>query len=183
MRVCFFLLTFICVFSISCSTADDVKWVNIVSKEGGYSVNMPYGSKKEDKQETTIFGKQTVHYCSWVPTILGFVKFKLFQLSYTECPASVNMDQPSVSDLLNKGITARMKDYTDEPTEVDSSQLNGYDARSFILNKAKMNTITICKECVANHKKYDLTVVIMSAFANDPAVEQFFNSFQLIKIQ
>jgi predicted acylesterase/phospholipase RssA len=175
MRSYFPLLFVVLMAGCSVPEATD-KWINFTSKDGGFSVNMPAPPLLEDKAELTINGKQTVHYCTWKQTRLPNVKFKLFQVSYTNCP-SIAADQQQLNTMLDSSIKLQMTYYTDNALNVDTVKLSGYPARAFIYQDPLSRAVTICKECIANNRKYDLVVVSAKEFADDPEINDFFESF------
>jgi len=172
------LLAFITVFAVSCGSSNDEKWVSYTSANGGFVVNMPSGFKETEKQEKTAFGTQLVHTVSWKPATMSFVRFKLFQVSYTNCSVSPT-DSIGMSAALDSSIHLRIHDFTDNPVEIDQIEFAGHPGRAFILDIGKENTITVCKECIANGKKYELTAIALKSFSNEPQINAFFDSFRI----
>jgi hypothetical protein len=142
---------------------------------------MPEKPQVYDKQEATPFGKQTVHYVSWKPESLELNKFKLFQVSYTDCPTRFTSDANTLSIALDSSINARKKDFTELDVTSQPIEINGYPGRAFILSPDKDNVITIVKQIVANNKRYDLTVIAKKDYPTNSEVNDFFNSFQVLR--
>ena len=162
----------------SCKPSNTI-WEYYTSREGGFSIVMPPEPKKVDKVLTTPFGKQAVHFIEWRPESLTIDKFKLFQVSYTNC-AGGGGDSLSRQRILDSSIVMRAKDFTETEIDIHTIDLNGYFGRAFIFDVQWNNTIAIVKECIANGKLYDITVVLKKNYATNKEVHQFFDSFKVI---
>lgn len=162
----------------SCSE-HSARWAKYTDR--AFSVRMPEKPKVYDKTESTPFGKQNVHYVSWSPESLELNKFKLFQVSYTNCPATFTSDTGIISASLDSSINARKKDFTDLDVVSHPIEINGYPGRAFIYSPDKENTITIVKQILANNKRYELTVVAKKDYPTNSEMADFFNSFQVLR--
>lgn len=175
-RFCAFILS-VCLFT-SCGNSD-AEWQQYTSGEGGFSVSMPGKVEKTEKVEVTAFGKQKVHFITWKPSALAINKFKLFQVSYTDCPPRFSSDSVMMDFMLDSCIRMRQRDFSEKDFPSQHVELNGYPGRAFIF-EAK-DDITIVKQCITNGRKYDLTVIAKGGQGTNPEVSQFFNSFQALK--
>jgi hypothetical protein len=162
----------------SCSEDNDA-WGKYTSNEGSFSITMPAHVKKTEKKEVTVFGTQVTHFVTWKPSSFAIDKFKLFQVSYTECPPRVCMDSLLLNAALDSGIALRKKDFTESDIQSETIELNGYPGRSFIYDNN--SSICVVKECIVNNKKYDLTVITKKNYATNAEVSNFFNSFTSLK--
>lgn len=152
-------------------------WSLYTSGEGGFSVNMPGKPEKTDKVILTAFGKQKVNFITWKPSALAIDKFKLFQVSFTNCPPQYANDTVMRDYMLDSCIRMRKKDFTEKVDfPAETIELNGYPGRAFIFDG--QGTIAIVKECIVNGRLYDLTVIAKSEQGTNPEIAQFFNSFQ-----
>lgn len=158
----------------SCSQ-EAAKWKEFTSNEGGFSINMPNPVKKSQKKMETAFGNQMVYFYTWAPPGTSIDKFKLFEISYTNCPTA---DSSRMEALLDKSIDLRKKDFSENDIPSQNIELNGYPGRAFIYDEARGNTLVIVKQCIANGKKYDLTVVAKKNYGTNNEINDFFNSFQ-----
>jgi len=156
-------------------------WTKHVVPEGSYSIQMPADSKKSEKKETTAFGAQTTHFLTWKPSAFGMDKFKLFQISYSNCPSSVSSDTNMLNLMLDSAIEMRKKDFTEsEIIESQSIELNGYQGRAFFYDAPKGNTIVSVKICIVKDKLYDLVVISKKNYATNNEMNTFFNSFTVL---
>lgn len=173
----------LCVISVYLSACGGAKsgWAVYTSGEGGFTVEMPADPKKTQKDEITAFGKQTVHFISWKPSTFSIDKFKLFQVSYTNVPASLASDSIMMDVMMDSCIRMRVKDFTEKDVNTEPIELNGYPGRAFIYDVPGNNTIAIVKQCIVNNKRYDLTVVAGRDQGTNPEINRFFNSFQVLK--
>ncbi len=146
-----------------------------------FSVSMPEGPKVYDKVEVTPFGKQTVHYVSWKPETLELNKFKLFQVSYTDCPAHFTSDTMKMNAILDSSINLRKRDFTELEVLSHPIDINGYPGRAFILDPSRDNVITIVKQIIANNKRFDLTVIAKRDYPTNNEINNFFNSFLVLR--
>lgn len=164
------------VLFFSC-TGGNSNWSRYTSGEGGFSVNMPGKPEKTDKVLVTAFGKQKVNFVSWKPSALAIDKFKLFQVSFTNCPAQYGTDTVMRDYMLDSCIRMRKKDFTEKVDfPAETIELNGYPGRAFIFDGG--GTIVNVKQCIANGKLYDLTVISKSDQSTNAEISEFFNSFQ-----
>lgn len=176
--ISFVLCCSACFVITSCSEHNN-KW----SKYGdhAFSVTMPAGAKVYDKQETTPFGKQNVHYVTWKPESLELNKFRLFQVSYTDCPARFTGDTMKINATLDSSINQRKRDFTELEVVSHAIEINGYPGRAFIHDPARDNVITIVKQVIANNKRYDLTVIAKRDYPTNTEISNFFNSFEVLR--
>jgi hypothetical protein len=172
--ISFFLLS-------SCGDDGSNTWTKYTSSEGNFTISMPAHPKKWDKKEVTVFGKQTTHYITWKPTSFSLDKFKLFEVSYTDAPVRIGTDSARIGALLDSGINLRKKDFTEAEIESQVIELNGHPGRAFIYNPPRGTTIAIVKECIVGNRKYDLTAVAKQNYPTNAELNNFFNSFQVIK--
>jgi hypothetical protein len=180
MRTKFWLPVLCLLIFSSCSDKKTV-WGTYVSKEGGFSVYMPLNVVKTEKHEVTAFGKQVTHFVTWRPSSFAIDKFKLFQVSYTDCPTHF-ADSSSLNAKLDSSINLRKNDFTElKDIEATPISLNGYPGRAFIYDESKATTIAIVKQCIANGKRYDLTVIAKRDYPTNAEISAFFNSFQVLK--
>ena len=170
-----FLLT---VVLASCG-GENIVWDKYTNNEGGFAVTIPNPVKKVDKKG--IFWNQTTHFISWKPSTFAIDKFKLFQVSYTECPPSVSTDSLLLNVMLDSAIMIRKKDFTEaEDIPSQTIELNGFPGRAFFFDGGG-NTLVTVKECIANNKLYDLTVISKKNYSTNNEINTFFNSFQVFK--
>ena len=167
-------------FLYSCGDVNPV-WETYTSAEGGFKITMPTNTKKTERKVTTPFGKQFIHYITWKPNSLTIDKFKLFQVSYTDCPSRFSSDSVMLHRVMDSSINMRVKDFAEIELEPHTISLNGYPGRAFIFDLPENNTIAIVKQCVVNGKLYDLTVVLKRNYATNAEVHTFFNSFQVLR--
>src|ERR1700684_4024027 len=92
------------VFMLSACTSGSLKWRKYTAGDGTFSINMPDGYVKTEKSENTVFGRQVVHYVTWKPSVFALGKFKLFQITYTDCPKGYTSDTLSLGALLDRSI-------------------------------------------------------------------------------
>ena len=173
-----------CLFASLCfsCSSNTGKWDRYTAKDGAFSVFMPATPEAYDRTEVTAFGKQVVHYVTWKPATFELNKFRLFQVSYTDCPAQYTSDSARLNAALDSSINLRKKDFTEEvdiPTQ--PVEQSGYRGREFIFDPAKTNVITIVKVFIANHKRFALTVIAKKDYPTNAEVGNFFNSFQVLK--
>jgi hypothetical protein len=164
-------------FFASCGGNDD-KWAVYTSGEGGFSINMPAKPEKTEKVEVTPFGKQKVHFITWKPSTFSIDKFKLFEVSYTDCPSRFSADSVIADFMLDSSIRMRIKDFTEKDYPAETIMLNGYPGKSFILDNGG-NTV-IVKQCITNGRRYDLVVVGKSGQGTNHEISEFFNSFKAL---
>jgi len=157
-----------------------LKMETYTSADGGFSINMPSDPKRTVKVITTPFGKQATTFIEWKPDNISINKFKLFQVSFTDCPASLMTDSSGRQRILDSAINMRVKDFADIDLETYTINFNGIEGRAFIFEVKDNNNIAIVKQCIANHKLYDVTVVLKKNFATNKEVHEFFNSFQVL---
>ncbi len=165
-------------FFASCG-GNDGKWAEYTSGEGGFSINMPAKTMKTEKVEVTPFGKQKVHFITWKPSTFAIDKFKLFQVSYTDCPPRFTSDSVLTDFMLDSSIRMRIKDFTEKTYPAETIELNGYPGKSFIMDNGG-NTV-IVKQCITNGRRYDLVVVAKNGQGTNPEIGEFFNSFKVLK--
>ncbi len=165
-------------FLVSCG-GNNNDWAQYTSGDGGFSVLMPANPVKSEKIEVTAFGKQKVHFITWRPSTFSIDKFKLIQVSYTDCPARFAGDSVMTDFMLDSSINMRKKDFTDKDFVAETITLNGYPGKSFILDNGG-NTV-IVKQCITNNRRYDLVIVAKNGQGTTPEVGKFFNSFQALK--
>jgi hypothetical protein len=163
---------------LSCSTHRN-KWTKYSDRT--FSASMPEGAVLSDKQEVTPFGKQSVHYVTWKPSTLELNKFKLFQVSYTDCPARFTGDSMKMNAALDSSINIRKRDFTENDVASQPIEINGYPGRAFILDPPRDNVITIVKQVIANNKRYDLVVIAKRDYPTNEEISHFFNSFQVLR--
>ena len=181
-RLINFCILVILVLSISSCGEKNNKWEKYVSKDGGFSIYMPTPVKRSDKMEVTAFGKQMTHFITWKPSSFAIAKFKLFQVSYTDCPARFSIDSLRRSAILDSSINLRKADFTElKDIEAYPIELNGYQGRCFIYQEINGNTIVIVKQCIVNNKRYDVTVVAKKDYPTNLEISNFFNSFTVLK--
>ncbi len=167
-------------FCLSCSS-NTGKWDRYTAKDGSFSVFMPTPVEAYDKTEMTPFGKQVVHYVTWKPATFELNKFRLFQISYTDCPRQFTSDSTRMNAALDSSISMRKKDFTELEILSEPIVQNGYPGREFIYDPPKNNVITTVKECIGNNKKFDLTVIAKKDYPTNAEVANFYNSFQVLK--
>jgi len=165
----------------SCSGDNRNQMVKYTSSPGGFTVLFPGSPKLTDKTEVTPFGKQVVHFVSWRPSAVAIYKIKLFEVSYTACPASLMNDTVMLGIMLDSSIKMRQKDFIEKDIHIESIELNGYQGRSFIYEIPHANSIAIVKQCIVNNRKYDLTVIATTNQGTNPEISEFFNSFQVLQ--
>ena len=165
--------------SCSSSGRTDLKWETYTSAEGGFAVKMPPDPKRVEKVIVTPFGKQAATFVYWKPSNLNIDKFKLFQVSYTRCTSALS-DSFSRERVLDNCINMRVKDFADIELETHTINFNGLEGRAFIYDVKDNNDIAIVKQCIANGKLYDLTVVLKRNYATNKEVHTFYNSFQVL---
>jgi len=170
------LLSFLIVLS-SCSSNNEA-WTKQNVPEGNFSINMPSEVKKTEKKEVTAFGTQVTHFITWKPSSFAIDKFKLFQVSYTDCPANIAADSNLLNVMLDSAIDMRKKDFTEsEIIESQSIEINGYPGRAFFYDAPKGNTIVTVKICITGNKLYDLVVISKKNYSTNNEMNNFFNSF------
>ncbi len=177
----FILLSIISAIVLSSCGGENHKWEPLVSKEGNFTVTMPTPVEKAEKTELTTFGKQPRYFVRWKPSSFAIDKFKLFEVSYTNCPASATTDSARLNATLDSAVELRKKDFSE--IEVLSSQnieLNGYPGRAFFYDDNKGNTMVTVKMCIAKGKLYDLVVIAKKNYATTNESGTFFDSFKLL---
>ena len=176
-------LPFICLLILIVSSCgrDNVTWEKYTSNEGGFAITMPKPVKKSDKTEVTAFGKQVRHYLEWKPSTFAIDKFKLFLVSYTDCPARISADSILLGTMLDSAIYLRKKDFTeDEDIPSQIIELNGYPGRAFFFDGGG-NTQVQVKMSIINNKLYDLTVISKKNYSTNNEISNFYNSFEPFK--
>lgn len=164
----------------SCSDDGD-EWKKLNSKDGNFVINMPPNPKTFDKTEMTPFGKQVTHYITWKPSSFAMDKFKLFQVTYTNCPANVMADSALLHVMLDSGIVMVQRDYTEEEMQSEDIELNGYHAKAFFYDAKGGSTLVTNKMCIAGNKLYNLTVISKKNYSTTHEINDFFNSFQVLR--
>ncbi|NCX95611.1 MAG: hypothetical protein EBX41_04225 [Chitinophagia bacterium] len=170
-----------CLLTLNSCKNTGTKWKTYKSVEGGFSINMPEELIKKNQVEKTPFGKQIVHYIIWKPDALSIGKFKLFQVSYTDCPDNFLRDSTSLKRTLDSSISLRKQDFTFEEYHDEIINFNGYPGVAIIHNDEKNNVTVLVKQCFTNHKRYDLTAIARRDLATNEEINNFFNSFTIIK--
>jgi len=176
-------LTVICTIILTLSSCSEKSgnWQKYTAGDGSFAINMPEGYTKADKRENTVFGRQTVHYITWKPSVFGLDKFKLFQITYTDCPKTAAADTLTIGAMLDKSMTERKKDFTEVDVAFQNVNVDGYPGREFIYDPPSDNVITIVKECIANNRLYDITVIAKRNYPTNIELGNFFNSFQVLR--
>jgi len=159
------------------SCKETTKWSDYTSKEGGFTVTMPSELKLSDK----VYGKQTIHFITWKPSSFALDMFKLFEVSYMNCPGAAGADSTKLNALLDTCINMRKKDFTELDIDAQPILLNGYPGRAFMFQPQRGNTIAIVKECIVGNKRYDLTVISKKDYPTNNEINRFFNSFKVLK--
>ena len=178
--ITFFSAVMLSLFMLASCGGGKEQWAVYTSGEGGFSVRMPGKVDKTDKTEVTPFGKQKTHFVTWKPSAMAINKFKLFQVSYTECPQKFIADTVLLDVMLDSSIRMRYRDFTEKvDVQGERIELNGYPGRAFIYDGK--DDITIVKQCITNGRKYDLTVIVKKDQGTNPEISEFFNSFQVLK--
>jgi hypothetical protein len=145
-------------------------------------IEMPSPAAKTEKSEETIFGKKTRHFVSWKPSSFAIDKFKLFEVSYIDCPLSVSQDSFKMNSVLEEAVEMRMKDFSEtDVMESQAIEFNGYQGRAFFYDAPKGNTLVSVKICIAGDRIYDLVVIAKKNYAINDDMDRFFNSFKLIR--
>ena len=165
----------------SCSSKES-GWKKQSVPEGNFTIEMPAPIEKAEKKEVTVFGKQTRHFVRWKPSSFAIDKFKLFEVSYTPCPAGIMNDTAKMNEILDNAVDLRKKDFTEEE-EIPSEaiEFNGYMGRAFFYDAPKGNTMVSVKICIADGKLYDLVTIAKKNYAVNEDMSKFFNSFRLLK--
>lgn len=180
MRVALYLITAI-IFCSSCGAEHNTVKVQNFS-EGNFSALMPTPVEKTQKTETTVFGKQVRYFVKWQPSTFAIDKFKLFEVSYTSCPAAVMADSVGMNKYLDEAVEMRKKDFSEvDVIQSQAIELNGYPGRAFFYDAPKGNTIVTVKICIAGNKLYDLVVVAKKNYSTNEEAGNFFNSFKLLQ--
>jgi hypothetical protein len=164
----------------SCSS-NNTKWDTYKSPNGGFSVFMPEHPKTFDKTESTPFGKQVIHYVQWKPATCELYKIKLVQIAFTDCPRSLFSDSLHVNAIMDSSINQRKRDFTELDILSHPVDINGYPGRAFMYDPAGDNVITTVKQCFANDRRYDITVVTKRDYPTNAELNNFFNSFTILK--
>lgn len=169
----------VCMLS-SCAQSD-LKWQKYTAGDGSFSISMPENYIKTEKRENTVFGRQVVHYIFWKPSVFALDKFKLFQITYTDCPRGFTSDTLTLGALLDRSITERKKDFTEIDVESQNVDVSGYRGRAFIYDAPSDNVITIVKQCIANNRLYDISIIAKRNYPTNIELGNFFNSFQVLR--
>lgn len=170
----------LCFGLVACKNNNKNEWAIYSSGPGAFSVNMPVKPELTQKTEVTPFGKQVVHFVTWRPSAVSISKFKLFQVSYTDCPPAIVADTIMTQVMLDSSIKMAKQEFSEKDFPVESIDLNGYPGRAFIF-EAKGNTVVIVKQCITNNRKYELTCITRGNIGTNPEVASFFDSFQALK--
>jgi hypothetical protein len=165
---------------LACKNNNKSEWAIFSSGPGAFSVNMPVKPELTQKTEVTPFGKQVVHFVTWKPSAVSISKFKLFQISYTDCPQTVVADTIMTQVMLDSSIKMAKQEFSEKELSVENIELNGYPGRAFIY-EAKGNTVVIVKQCITNNRRYQLTCITRGNMGTNPEVANFFDSFQALK--
>ena len=173
--VCSVVIICLCMLTVSCK--DSTKWAQYTSKEAGFSIFMPATPVKTDKK----VGKQVIHFVTWKPATFALEKFKLFEVSYTDFPGINTADSASMNALLDTAISQRKKDFTELDVDSQPIVLAGYPGRAFMYDAPRGNTIAIVKECIVGNRRYDLTVIAKKNYPVNGEMNNFFNSFQVLR--
>jgi hypothetical protein len=166
---------------VSCGNNNDNKWEVYKSGDGGFSINMPAKPEKSEKVEVTPFGKQKVHFITWRPGAMSIDKFKLFQVSYTDCPDRFFLDTFTLLKVMDSSIKLRKVDFSEKEFKDETIDFNGYPAKAFIFDEDKNNEIVMVKQFYTNHRRYDLCVVVKRNQGTNNEVNEFFNSFTIMR--
>ncbi|MCF8450057.1 MAG: hypothetical protein K9G49_09335 [Taibaiella sp.] len=161
---------------------DRNKWDTHSIPEGGFTIAMPSPISKSEKKEVTPFGTQIRHFVRWKPSNFAIDKVKLYEVSYTDCPASVMADSLLLQSMLDSAVDMRIKDFSEvEVLESQAIELNGYPGRAFFYDAPKGNTLVSVKICIAGGKLYDLVVIVKKNYSTNEETANFFNSFKLVE--
>lgn len=166
---------------LSCSDPD-TGWKTHTIPEGNFSIEMLSPVQKAEKTEVTAFGKQVRHFVRWKPSSFAIDKFKLFEISYTNCPAGITTDSFRLSMMLDSAVEMRKKDFSESDViESQEIELNGYPGRAFFYDAPKGNTLVSVKICIAGDKLYDLVVIAKKNYSVNDDMSRFFNSFKTLQ--
>ncbi len=163
-------------FGLSACSRKSKKWEKFTYNEGRFSIIMPAPVERAFKKEATVFGYQVNHYFTWKPSSFAMDKFKMFQVSFIECPRKYTTAD-RIEEALDSSIYERVKDFTDEEIDIHAIELNGYPARAFIYNSS--SSIAIVKQCIVANRRYDVTVIAKKNYATNSEVADFYNSFKV----
>lgn len=177
MKGIFGILLAVLLFTTGACTHHVSSW-SAYQESGKFQAEFPGKPVVTDKVETTPFGKKTVHYVSWKPATLELNKFKLFQVSYTECPTYSEADS-SLYKALENSINIRKKDFTDNDIQSQAITINQYPARAFMFDPPHESVITIVKQVIVNNRRFDITVIAKKDYPTNDEIGRFFNSIQL----
>jgi hypothetical protein len=164
------------ILTLPACSKKDRKWVKYTAGDGSFSIKMPENYTVSEEKENTIFGKQVVHYVSWKPSALSLDIFKSFQVKYTDCPQGMPADT-----VLNRYIADRIKAFDEVKVEPQSIHIGHYPAREVIYDPPSDIVIIIVKECVADNRLYDISVIAKRNFPTNVESGIFLNSFQVLK--
>jgi hypothetical protein len=163
----------------SCGSEHDT-WTTENVAAGGFSIMIPSPVEKLQKTEITPFGKQVRHFVRWKPSSFAIDKFKLFEVSYTDCPPSVLTDSMRLNAVLDSAAEMRKKDFSEvDIIQSQAIELNGYPGRAFFYDAPKGNTMVTVKICIAGNKLYDLVVIAKKNYSTNTELANFFNSFKV----
>jgi hypothetical protein len=178
-----YLIIAICiVLGLQSCSREDAGWKTHAINEGNFTIDMPSPVIKADKVEETVFGKKTRHLVSWKPSSFAIDKFKLFEVSYIDCPLSLSSDTFKMNNALDEAVEMRKKDFSEvEVLESQAIEFNGYPGRAFFYDDPKGNTLVSVKICMAGDRIYDLVVIAKKNYAINDDMDRFFNSFKLIR--
>jgi len=150
--------------------------------DGGFTINIPTPIEKTQKTEVTPFGKQVRHFVRWKPSSFAIDKFKLFEVSYTNCNPAAIADSSNLNIMLDSAIEMRKRDFSEvDILESQAIELNGYPGRAFFYDAPKGNTMVTVKICIAGNRLYDLVVIAKKNYSTNTEASTFFNSFKLIQ--
>ncbi|GAA4466205.1 hypothetical protein GCM10023093_19930 [Nemorincola caseinilytica] len=178
----YFLFSILFAIVLPSCSRDDTGWKTHTIPEGNFSADMPSPVQKAEKTEVTVFGKQVRHFVRWKPSSFAIDKFKLFEVSYTDCPANVLTDTFRLNMILDSAVEMRIKDFSENDIiDYQKIELNGFMGRAFFYDTPKGSTTVSVKICIAEGKLYDLVVVAKKDYAINEDMSKFFNSFKLLK--
>ncbi len=180
MRTLFSFIVTAAIFLLSSCTEHKKAWITY--SDNVFRVKMPEKPVIVTTDAVkTPFGIQKVHTVSWKPATLELSKFKLFQVSYIDCPGSASFDSMKMNKLLDSSINWRKRDFPEE-TDIISQPvtINVYPGRAFILDPAREDVITIVKQVIARNRRFELIVIAKRNSPTNSEINDFFNSFQVL---
>ena len=144
-------------------------------------IMMPGSAKQHDKVEETVFGKQTTHFLTWRPGAFAMNKFKLFEISYTDCKPAMIADSMSRENVMDAAVLLKKKDFSDLDIASQPINLNGDPGRAFFYDDPKGNSMVSVKMCISGNRLYFLTVVFKDNYSTSQEMSEFFDSFQVLR--